>query len=234
MYKICTKYVQNTKNMYKIQYGTKYVQNTIWSHWASTCAWYSYSWRDRLPMARDVPAMQYMRTAIAQYLIHMCPDEVSATDTQRQGSASGNLQLSPMQIDALMNFLSLNSPTHETRGDISVFSTVLIHNKLFAGDQRLRCFPFGEGYQFHSKNIQDCCFAIPARKSPDTFDISDPSDDKELVFGRLYCIFRIELVSDMDIDGEPEERDLVLLKVLFLILFCYNFVHIFTYFVYTL
>ena len=74
--------------------------------------------------------------------------------------------------------------------------------------------------QFHSKNIQDCCFAIPARKSPDTFDISDPSDDKELVFGRLYCIFRIELVSDMDIDGEPEERDLVLLKVLF----CYNFV----------
>ena len=71
-----------------------------------------------------------------------------------------------------------------------------------------------------------CCFAIPARKSPDTFDISDPSDDKELVFGRLYWIFRIELVSDMDIDGEPEERDLVLLKVPFLILFCYNFVHI--------
>ena len=73
-------------------------------------------------------------------------------------------------------------------------------------------------------NIQDCCFAIPARKSPDTFDISDPSDDKELVFGRLYCIFRIELASDIDVDGEPEERDLVLLKVLFPILFCYNFV----------
>ena len=72
--------------------------------------------------------------------------------------------------------------------------------------------------------IQDCCFAIPARKSPNTFDISDPSDHKELVFGRLYCNFRIELVSDIHIDGEPEERDLVLLKVLFPILFCYNFV----------
>ena len=65
---------------------------------------------------------------------------------------------------------------------------------------------------------------MPARKSPDTFDISDPSDDKELVFGRLYCIFRIELVSDIDVDGEPEERDLVLLKILFPILFCNNFV----------
>ena len=70
------------------------------------------------PWRAMCPAMQYMRTAIAQYLIHMCPDEVSATDTQRQGSASGHLQLSSMQIDALMNFLSLNSPTHETRGDI--------------------------------------------------------------------------------------------------------------------
>ena len=80
--------------------------------------------------------------------------------------------------------------------------------------------------------IQDCCFAIPARKSPDTFDISDPSDDKELVFGRLYCIFRIELVSDIDVDGEPEKRDLVLFKVLFPILFCYSLYANCTYFVY--
>ena len=67
------------------------------------------------PWRAMCPAMQYMRTAIAQYLIHVCPDEVSATDTQRQGSENGNLQLSPTQIDALMNFLSLNGASYSIR-----------------------------------------------------------------------------------------------------------------------
>ena len=95
----------------------------------------------------------------------------------------------------------------------------MIHNKLFAGAQRLRCFPFGAAYQFHSKNIQDCVFAIPARKSQEleSFDISDPEDEKELVFGRLYCIFRIDLYSDTAMQDEHEERDLVLIKVHFTI-----------------
>ena len=44
--------------------------------------------------------------------------------------------------------------------------------------------------------------------------MSYPEDEKELVFGRLYCIFRIELVSDLDVDGEPIEKELVLIKVI--------------------
>ena len=44
--------------------------------------------------------------------------------------------------------------------------------------------------------------------------MSNPEDEKELVFGRLYCIFRIELVSDLDVDGEPIEKELVLIKVI--------------------
>jgi hypothetical protein len=160
--------------------------------------------------------MQYMRQAIAQYLIYMCPDDVSATDEQRHGAAAGNLRLSPVEIDTLMNYLGLTT-MQGVSGDISVYSSVLIHNKLFAGDQRLRCFPFGAAYQFHSKNIQDCVFAIPARKSQESFDISDPDDEKELVFGRLYCIFRIDLYSDTAMQEEHEERDLVLLKVDFII-----------------
>ena len=97
-------------------------------------------------------------------------------------------------------------------GIISVFCTILIRIDLFAGDQRLRCFPFGDTYQFHFKNIQDCVFAIPVRKSKERFDMSNPVDEKELVFGRLYCIFCIELVSDLDVDGEPIETELVLIK----------------------
>ena len=159
------------------------------------------------------PAMQYMRQSIAQFLIYMCPDDVSATDEERQGAAAGNLRLSPAQINTLMDYLSLNT-MQGVSGDISVFSTILIHNDLFAGDQRLRCFPFGDTYQFHSKNIQDCVFAIPVRKSKESFDMSNPEDEKELVFGRLYCIFRIELVSDLDVDGEPIEKELVLIKVI--------------------
>ena len=158
------------------------------------------------------PAMQYMRQAITQCLIYMCSDDVSATDEQRQGAAAGNLRLSPVEIDILMNYLGLTT-MQGVCGDISVYSSVLIYNKLFAGDQRLRCFPFGAAYQFHSKNIQDCVFAIPARKSQESFDISDPEDEKELVFGRLYCIFRIDLYSDTAMQEEHEERDLVLLKV---------------------
>ena len=79
------------------------------------------------------------------------------------------------------------------------------------------CLPFGAAYQFHSKNIQDCVLAIPARKLQDSFDISDPEDKKELVFGRLYCIFRIDLYSDTAMQEEHEERDLVLIKVNFTI-----------------
>ena len=45
------------------------------------------------PWRAMCPAMQYMRTAIAQYLKHMCLDEVGATDAQRQGSETGNFQL---------------------------------------------------------------------------------------------------------------------------------------------
>ena len=57
------------------------------------------------------PAMpvQYMRQAIAQYLIYMCSDDVSATDEQRQRAAAGNLRLSPVEIDILMNYLGLTT-----------------------------------------------------------------------------------------------------------------------------
>ena len=55
------------------------------------------------------------------------------------------------------------------------------------------------GYQFHSKNIQDTVFAIPARMDRDSFDISDPAHEKELVFGRLY--FNIFDNNDIE-DGE--------------------------------
>ena len=47
--------------------------------------------------------------------------------------------------------------------------------------------------------------------------MSNPEDEKELVFGRLYCIFRIELVSDLNVDGEPMEKELVLIKVIYYI-----------------
>ena len=84
-------------------------------------------------------------------------------------------------------------------------------------DQRLRCFPLGAALQYHSKNIQDCVFAIPARKSQKSFEISDPDDEKELVLGRLYCIFRIDLYSDTSMQEEHEECDLFLLKVDYII-----------------
>ena len=52
------------------------------------------------------------------------------------------------------------------------------------------------------------------RKSKERFDMSNPEDANELVFGRLYCIFCIELVSDFVVDGEPIENELVLIKLI--------------------
>ena len=47
----------------------------------------------------------------------------------------------------------------------------------------------------------------------DSFDISDPAHEKKLVFGRLYCIFQINIFDIDDIeDAELKER-LVLIKV---------------------
>ena len=60
-------------------------------------------------------------------------------------------------------------------------------------------------------------FAIPVRKSKESFDMSKPEDEEELAFGCLYCIFRIELVSDLDVDGEPIENELILIKVIYCI-----------------
>ena len=156
------------------------------------------------------PAMQYMRQSIAQYLVHMCPDDVDASQEHRAASEAGSLQLSPAEIEAYMELVVLKR-TPEGWGEISAFNSIVVHNEVFSGYQKLRCFPFGEGYQFHKKNIQDTIFAIPARKSTTTFDISDPTDERELVFGRLYCIFRIFLYNE-EIEG-GDERDLALIKV---------------------
>ena len=159
------------------------------------------------------PAMQYIRMAIAQYLIHMCPDDVGASDEHRAASVAGTLRLSPNDINNLLDNLSL-SQLQGACGDISVYSSIIMRCDAFSGAQTIRCYPFGVAYQFHSKNIQDTVFAIPARMDRDSFDISDPAHEKELVFGRLYCIFQINIFDINDIEhGELKERDLVLIKV---------------------
>ena len=163
------------------------------------------------------PAMRYMRLAIAQCLVYMCPDDVGASDEERAASAIGTLRLAPNDINCLLDNLSL-SEFQGMCGDISVYSSIAIRCDAFTGVQTIRCYPFGAAYQFHSKNIQDTVFAIPARIDRDSFDISNPMHEKELVFGRLYCIFRISIFdmdnseSESDIDMKTKERELVLIK----------------------
>ena len=65
------------------------------------------------------PAMRYMRLAIAQYLVHMCPDDVGASDEQRAASAIGTLRLAPNDINCLLDNLSL-SEFQGMCGDISM------------------------------------------------------------------------------------------------------------------
>ena len=194
------------------------------------------------------PAMQYMRLAIAQYLVHMCPDDVGASDEHRAASATGTLRLSPHDINCLLDNLSL-SEFQGMCGDIRVYNSIAMRCEAFTGAQTIRCYPFGAAYQFHSKNIQDTVFAIPARIDRDSFDISNPIHEKELVFGRLYCIFRISIFdfkdrpspndsddsdSESNIAGKnrdemlTQERELVLIKARCLYIFyvtLYIFLH---------
>ena len=99
--------------------------------------------------------------------------------------------------------------------------------------QDLRFYPISEAAQLSNRSKMTwricggnqgsgltrngCLRPLHLLDSQESFDISDPDDEKELVFGRLYCIFRIALYSDTAMQEEHEERNLVLLQVDFII-----------------
>ena len=100
-----------------------------------------------------------------------------------------------------------------SKAEIAEWGSLVMQNDKMHGCQRIRCFPPGvfnantkrtrslrpgeaaaSGY--HSNHVHDCIFAIPGPDSEvsfDDFDFKDCDFSKDVIFGRVYCIFTVEI-----------------------------------------
>ena len=124
-----------------------------------------------------------------------------------------------MDARAQLAFLSAHvTPVDGRKGEIAEWGSLILENKKMNGCQRIRCFPPGifsaaskstkrsqiganpvlSANGFHGNNVHDCIFAIPGPDSDcdvsyDEFDYKDHRCRKAVLYGRIYCIFKIAI-----------------------------------------